>query len=391
MPTPSSPVHKRFDYDSLDSAAAVFVQQQTRAIQFLMKRSAEDIVEIGRRLIEVKQRLGHGRFGVWLSAEFEWTQETARRFMKVAQQFGQNPQIVDFAPSALYLLAEPSTPAPARSEAIARAEAGESITHKAALEIKQKYTPTPSQYQTKSTALPPATQSKPQVPQTEAPRQPTIKSKVSSEPFESGSQAESWVTAPSPSSSRPRAVEPTGSKPEILAIRPPAAAPEPEEAETLESRSQPAEKPAVGFVQPCSWWKLGEEHLLYCGEPTSPRFQERLPEQVALSLVFPPTKHWQLNRISTAATTLLALYTPYFQDQDYQLFRTTLRGLLMLYTEGGDAVVFSYLPEPDMPLLAHELDCRSFSVDPDPARCATVIRAWWGRGLRAEKVSGLRF
>lgn len=392
MPTPNTPVRKRFDYNSLDSADAIFVQQQTGAILSLMKRSAEDIREIGQRLIEVKKRLGHGRFGAWLSAEFEWDDRTARRFMSVADRFKTAKlSKINLAPSALYLLAAPSTPETAKKEAIARAEAGESITHRAAQEIKQKYTSTPSRSQIKTTVLPPATQSKPPEPETETPQPETsAESEVSPEQVRSGSQAESRVTTPDPSSPRQRAIQPTRPRPEILAIRPPVIVPEPEEkTETFEP--QPIKKPASGFVQPGSWWKLGEEHLLYCGEPTSPRFQERLPEQVALSLAFPPTKHWQLNHISTTATTLLALHTPYLQDQDYKLFRTTLRGLLMLYTEGGDAVVFSYLPEPDLPLLAFELGCRSFSVDPDPARCAGVITAWQERGLRAEKVSGLRF
>jgi phage N-6-adenine-methyltransferase len=51
--------------------------------------------------------------------------------MQVAERFGGDEiyQIDKFAPSALYLLAAPSTPEPAREEAIARAEAGETITH----------------------------------------------------------------------------------------------------------------------------------------------------------------------------------------------------------------------------------------------------------------------
>lgn len=62
MPTHTSPpVRKQFDYDSLDAGDAVFVQQHG-AIQSLMKRSAQDILEIGQRLIVVKKRLGYGRF-----------------------------------------------------------------------------------------------------------------------------------------------------------------------------------------------------------------------------------------------------------------------------------------------------------------------------------------
>jgi hypothetical protein len=133
---------RSFDYARIPPSTAQFVQQQTSEIRSLMKRTAQYIVEIGQKLIIVKEKLVHGRFLEWLSAEFEWTDETARRFMNVAQRFGETPQIVAFAPSALYLLAAPSVPEIARTEAIRRAQAGETITHKLARQIKCRYTST---------------------------------------------------------------------------------------------------------------------------------------------------------------------------------------------------------------------------------------------------------
>jgi hypothetical protein len=67
--------------------------------------------------------------------------------MNVAKHFGQIQNGFDFAPRALYLLAAPSTPEDARHEAIARAEQGEAITHKAAQGIVQDYK-APSQPET---------------------------------------------------------------------------------------------------------------------------------------------------------------------------------------------------------------------------------------------------
>lgn len=119
-----------FDYGELDTETRIVVQQRTSEIKALMKRAASDIIEIGQKLIEVKARLGHGNWESWLACEFDWTDQTARRFMQVAKAFGnEKQQIVAFAPSALYLLAAPSTPESARIEAIARAEEGETITH----------------------------------------------------------------------------------------------------------------------------------------------------------------------------------------------------------------------------------------------------------------------
>ena len=97
-----------FDYGQLDGESRIVVQQRTSELKSLIRRSAQDIIEIGLRLTEVKARLGHGRFGAWLAAEFHWSPDTALNFMRVAERFGQNPNISEFAPSALYLLAAPA-------------------------------------------------------------------------------------------------------------------------------------------------------------------------------------------------------------------------------------------------------------------------------------------
>jgi site-specific DNA-methyltransferase (adenine-specific) len=126
-----------FDYDALDTATSTLVQQRTGEIKALMRRTAADIIAIGRKLAEVKERLGHGRFLDWLDAEFGWHRVTANRFMQVAEVFSdlEMSQIVTFAPSALYLLAAPSTPEAVRAEALERAAAGEAITHSQARDI----------------------------------------------------------------------------------------------------------------------------------------------------------------------------------------------------------------------------------------------------------------
>lgn len=111
------------------------MQQRTTEIKGLMRRAAQDIIEIGQKLIEVKARLGHGHFGDWLRAEFEWHQNTATNFMRVAEKFTNFVNVDQIAPSALYLLAAPSTPNSARDEALAQAEAGEPITYSAAREL----------------------------------------------------------------------------------------------------------------------------------------------------------------------------------------------------------------------------------------------------------------
>jgi hypothetical protein len=81
------------------------------------------VVEIGRRLTDAKRRLGHGRFLVWLAAEFGWSERTAENFMRVYVLRGKfaNFADLDVPLSALYLLAAPSTPDAALFATAARA------------------------------------------------------------------------------------------------------------------------------------------------------------------------------------------------------------------------------------------------------------------------------
>lgn len=131
-----------FDYGALDSETRIVVQQRTGEIRSLVRRSAQDVCDLGAKLIEVKDRLGDGNFREWLRSEFGWSHMTAYRFIRVHERFGRNNLLqVDVAPSALYLLAAPSTPEEAVDEALERAAGGERITHAAARGIVDGYRP----------------------------------------------------------------------------------------------------------------------------------------------------------------------------------------------------------------------------------------------------------
>ncbi|MCG8367721.1 MAG: DUF3102 domain-containing protein, partial [Pseudanabaenales cyanobacterium] len=76
-----------FSYVDLDEDVRSFVEQHTCTIKALMRRTAQDMVDIGLRLIEVKDALGHGKFNAWLRAEIDLGEWTARKFMKIGQKF----------------------------------------------------------------------------------------------------------------------------------------------------------------------------------------------------------------------------------------------------------------------------------------------------------------
>ena len=112
-----------------------FLAGQAEAIRGLMKRSARDIIEIGERLAAVKAEAGHGRFLNWIAAEFAMSDDSALRFMRVARLAAEKPQIAEFGPSALYLLAAPSTPEAARTEVFDRLATGELLGYTAVREL----------------------------------------------------------------------------------------------------------------------------------------------------------------------------------------------------------------------------------------------------------------
>jgi hypothetical protein len=95
-------------------------------IRRFSKRVIGDVIEIGRRLAEVKKIVGHGNFLPWIEREFGWSEDTAERLIAVHAMQRQIPQVRDLVLpiSALYLLAASSTPAEARTEIVQRAEAG---------------------------------------------------------------------------------------------------------------------------------------------------------------------------------------------------------------------------------------------------------------------------
>ncbi|MEC4813579.1 MAG: DUF3102 domain-containing protein [Scytonema sp. PMC 1069.18] len=141
----SAPEAFNFDYSNIDPELFQLIQQRTNEIKSLMRRSAQDIIDIGQKLIEVKQHLGHGKFRKWLNHEFSWSVSSANKFMHVANQFKcVNFTHLNLTASVIYLLASPSTSSAARAETLELAYNGENITYAKAKEIVYKHRGTAS-------------------------------------------------------------------------------------------------------------------------------------------------------------------------------------------------------------------------------------------------------
>lgn len=128
-----------FDYAGIAVDTATDVRAAAERIRVRMKRTAEDIIAIGLDLIAAKERLPHGAFLPWIEAEFGMAGQTARRFMQVAEAYGdKNNIMLNLTPTALYELAAPSTPEPVRQIVEQKAEAGESITVEEVKRLKRE-------------------------------------------------------------------------------------------------------------------------------------------------------------------------------------------------------------------------------------------------------------
>jgi hypothetical protein len=88
-----------------------------------------NIVEIGHELRAVKQRLEHGQFLTWVEAACKLSARTAQLMMKAAEWAeGKNEIVAHLEPTAIYLLAAPSTPDSIRREVLSGLEHGQRPT-----------------------------------------------------------------------------------------------------------------------------------------------------------------------------------------------------------------------------------------------------------------------
>jgi Protein of unknown function (DUF3102) len=119
-------------YQSLDPERSSLIQHKTKEIQTRVRRAKQDILDIGRLLVEVRSVLEHGQFETWLVQEIAWSPRTAYNFIYVYERFGKvaNFAKMDVDISAAYLLAAPKTPQAFVDGFLNRARAGERITFK---------------------------------------------------------------------------------------------------------------------------------------------------------------------------------------------------------------------------------------------------------------------
>lgn len=81
------------------------IEKTTAEILMLKDQMAQNIIEIGKRLLDVKERLGYGEFTNWLENKIEISHRTANNFMKIANTFSNSQPVANLGTRKLLALA----------------------------------------------------------------------------------------------------------------------------------------------------------------------------------------------------------------------------------------------------------------------------------------------
>lgn len=113
----------------------ITLEDRANKIRQLQADVQRGIVEIGFELIAAKKEIEHGGWADWLATNFDWTQQTANRFMRVSERFGKLNNVVQFKPSTLQaMLSLPEGDEEAFIEA--QSDKGKPIESQSAREVK---------------------------------------------------------------------------------------------------------------------------------------------------------------------------------------------------------------------------------------------------------------
>ena len=117
-----TPYHKSM----LSGSVAAEVEAATTRIKDRLSRLVPDIIETGRDLQEVKDKLEHGQFKAWLSASFNMTTRTAQKYMRAAALIGDKSELSSYlTANTIYLLSVPSTPESVQQKVIDAVNSGD--------------------------------------------------------------------------------------------------------------------------------------------------------------------------------------------------------------------------------------------------------------------------
>lgn len=340
-----------FDYASLDEETFKFVSDRTKEIKRLAKRAVEDVINIGLYLMQIKEKLGHGNFYSWLELEFsEISLSHAATLMRVAERFKSvNFTDLNILPSALYELSRSNVPDRAVEEVLDRARKGEKISNAVAKAVKLRYQEKERNDLDKSTKSNPKQQS------------------VTDENSLDFQQSKQY---------RAETIDKSSVKTD-----PPPLLLNPEQKASLEKNSPKSGTPSklqilkVKYnVLEDSFWQLGKNHRLFCGEPTNPLFLTKIPDKIALSIGLPPNNN--LDLIPSIKARANYIFSHDYDDMDLSGIEEMLAIAIDISVGANNNVVFSYISHLPVLNLAVKMGCNCYVAEPNLERCEEIIQFW---------------
>jgi hypothetical protein len=130
-----------FNYQALEAGARETARENATQIRQTLERTAAGIVDVGKRLLRVREALSPEQYKAWLFSEFQWNLQCATTYETIATKFGDLACIERFHPSALYALARSNIDPRVVKEAIKRAERGDQITRPVVVKLMLKFAP----------------------------------------------------------------------------------------------------------------------------------------------------------------------------------------------------------------------------------------------------------
>ncbi len=324
----------RFDYKTLSPKQRSIVQNCTGAIKERLRRTAQDVWEIGQKLVEVRSQLEHGQFEGWLSAEFGWSRRSAYNFINVYEAFSESTNFaqLDIATSALYKLAAPSVPKSVRNKFLDKAKKGAKVTHK---EISQAL----SSVKNSSVVAKP----QPIAPPSAKILQLIPKAKAEAEV----PKVEKTLISPPQIASKPVMTKSKQGMTPVLPI----------------IGGVPSTPTQIEVKSGC-WYLFDQINTVFCGDTALAEFRHRSPDAtLALAVT---SDDWDHDWLIEKASNLIVL-------QESYLRKGLIEETISLFSAVGDTVILPWLPDAEMLAIAHRLKRRIVAGDPSPERCQNAI------------------
>ena len=320
------------DYSDLNSEVSEFVRERTKKIKERIARIENDIIVIGKYLIEVKEKLEPvGQYLKWLEIEFRWSDRQARRYVSVAKKFGDwvdRLSTLDIERTAYWLLAEEKTPPEAVEEILTIAETTkETVTSSLVREIREKYSKNESGKARKSEKIQASPESS----------RDRVKDSVKEVANKKNKKIDKAITS-----------DPSKTKLEILEVK--------------------------YKIAKNSYWRLGEHHKLFCGQPIEPQFLELLPRKISLTINLPPNNDCSL--IPTIKSKSSFTFYSKYNDIELNTVLESVKPIILGSTESQEVIVFCYSFDPQLLELADELACYCYVAEPDLHKCEQILGVW---------------